>query len=500
VSSEKEATMINRLLAGLQNTANETVTENGAITNKSTFDSVLDLFYHAPAKRGQNIDILFGNAYREDPTLALKVAFYVRDVRGGQGERDTFRNILRWLYKNERHIFEALVPLVPVYGRWDDILEFVDSDAVYNLVAETLYNDLDSEHPSLLAKWMPMPNTSSHETQKLAMKWIARLRKTPRSYRKLMVSLRKKIMLVETLMSAKAFDKIDYEHVPSNANKLYRKAFSKRDGVRYAEFINAVKSGEKTIKAATLYPYDIVGPYIDNRYQGDIDATMEELWKALPNYADTNANALVMVDVSGSMFQEVAKVQNMPIKVAVSLGIYIAERNHGVFKNNFITFTNKPALITLHGYSLRDRINEVFAAGTGYNTNVQAAFDMLLNTAVRNHVSADDMPSKIYIVSDMEFDSSSFAGNKMSNFNAIKAKFAAAGYEMPTLVFWNVASRGKQTPVTKDERGVYLVSGASPSIFKATINAKAITPLDMMLEVLNSDRYNAVEVAFRERV
>lgn len=485
---------MNKLLTGMQGVNNVGYTENGAVTHKSTLNMVLDYFATAAAKRGQDNTAMFMRAYAENPLLALKVAFYIRDVRGGQGERETFRQALRWLKANDPVAFNKMIVLVPIYGRWDDVLEFVDSSMVKNMVLEQLTSDNRSDHPSLLAKWMPSENASSKDTVKLANKWINALGMSKREYRKMLVTLRRKIVLVESLMSAQAFGDINYEHVPSKAAKLYRKAFNKRDGVRYGEYIAAVNKGEKKISAGAIYPYELIGMYVDAKEysrSADIDATLEAQWKALPNYAESEDNALVMVDVSGSMFQTVAQVENMPIKVAVSLGIYIAERNHGAFRNNFITFTGNPALVTLRGFTLRDKVDEVFNAGVGYNTNIQAAFDMLLNTAVRNRVPASDMPTKIYIVSDMEFDSSSVGGN-YTNFDVIKRKYAAAGYEMPTLIFWNVAARGNNMPVTQNEKGVYLVSGASPSIFKATINAKAITPLDMMLETINVDRYAAI--------
>lgn len=259
-----------------------------------------------------------------------------------------------------------------------------------------------------------------------------------------------------------------------------------------------LQRAKRRINAGALFPYELIGKYVDGHEYGnrtvDVDSTIEAQWKALPNYAETEENALAVVDVSGSMFQSVAGVENAPIKIAVSLGIYIAERNKGDFANMFITFTDNPALVQLRGNTLRDKVDEVFAAGVGYSTNVQSVFDMLLKTAVKNKTKQADMPTKIYMISDMEFNSSNVGGSH-TNFEVIQRKYKAAGYEMPLLVFWNVASRRSNSPVTKDESGTYLVAGASPSIFKATINAKAVTPLDMMLETLNVDRYAAIEEA-----
>lgn len=475
---------MNKLLNGLTVDTNKTAyTANGALSNVSSLDKVLDFYYHASASRGQDNSKLFASAWRENSKLAVKAAFYTRDVRGGQGERETFRQVLRWLYKNDRATFDRIVPLVPVYGRWDDILEFVDSPVVVNLVRSMLWNDRDSEHPSLLAKWMPSANVSSEKTQKLAMKWMLALGLSPRLYRKLLVSLRNKIVLVESLMSAKAFDKIDYEHVPSNASKLYRKAFSKRDADRYVAYLESVKKGEKKINAATLYPYEIVGKYLNG---SDRDDTLEALWSALPDYVEgSKVNATVVADVSGSM-------SGRPMEVSISLAMYFAERSNGPFKNHFMTFSHRPTLQRLVGTTVYDRVKELSQADWEMNTNIQAVFDLVLATAVKNNVPQDEMLTHVFIVSDMQFDSPYVSGNA-TNFEVIKRKFAAHGYAMPILVFWNVNSFNKETPVTKNEKGVFLVSGASPSIFKAALNTRATTPYELMLDVLNSDRYAPID-------
>lgn len=488
------------LLQGLKSEFNWTLTENGAPTYKSTMNAVLDLFYHAPAKRGKNVTDLFAQAYAEDALLAIKTAFYVRDIRGGAGERETFLQILRWLKVNRVRAFNALVSIVPEYGRWKDIVEFVDSPFVVSVVQNQLLLDIESdEGVSLLAKWMPSANTSSKKTRALARKWITALNIDEPTYRRVLSSLRERIGLVETAMSSREWGNIDYSKVPSRASLLYRKAFGKRDGERYGEFLAAVQRGETKINAAALFPYDLVSKYTQliagYRYGNVIglDDTIEAQWKALPNFAETDDNILVVADVSGSMFQ--GKPQ--AIDVSVSLAIYAGERNKGQFANNFITFSESPQLITLSSNaSLLDKVRQVFAAGVGYNTNIQKVFDVVLSTAKKHNVLQSDMPTKIVIVSDMEFDAPDYrAGGRITSYDAIKRKFEAAGYVMPQLIFWNVASRANQAPVTATQDGVYLVSGASPSNFKHIAGAKASTPLEMMLEVINGDRYAAVEEA-----
>lgn len=483
---------MNTLLEGLKREFDWTRTENGALTYRSSGDNLVDMFYHAAAKRGQNNTSLFAKAYAEDALLALKIAFFVRDIRGGQGERETFKQILRWLSNNRPAVFNAIVSLVPEYGRWQDILEFVDNALVVDIVQNQLLTDIESDSGvSLLAKWMPSANTSSTKTRNLARKWIRALRIDEPTYRRVLSSLRERSNVVERYMSAGEWGNIDYSKVSSRASLLYRKAFGKRDGERYGEFLAAVQRGEAKINAATLYPYDLVTQY--TRGQGNYgqeDPTVEAQWKSLPNFAENDENVLVMADVSSSMFQ--GKPQ--AIDISVSLAIYTAERNRGAFRNNFITFTDKPALVSISGESLVEKVRSVYAAGVGYDTNLQAAFDMLLNVARKNSVPQSDMPAKIVVVSDMEFNSPERFG-KVTNYDAIKRKFELAGYEMPLVIFWNVNSRAPQAPATATQPGVFLVSGASPSNFKYIAGAKATTPFEMMLEVINSERYAPVEKA-----
>lgn len=475
---------------------NSTLTENGAISNKSTMSTLLDFFYHAPSRRNQDNSELFMEALTEDKELATKALFYIRDVRGGQGERETFRQGLRVLARYVPDLFKKVLPFVPEYGRWDDVLEFVTykevKTEVVNLVKTQLFRDVETERKSLLAKWMPSENTSSKKTVALAKAWREALGFSPAKYRKLLSKVRKGLSLVETKMSNNQWNSIDYEVVPSRAALRYKKAFRKHDEVGYAQFLADVSSGKKEIKASTLYPYDLVGSYI-SKYGyttgSSDDMTVEQLWKALPNFADTDNNMLVVADVSGSMFDG---GEPTPITVSVSLAIYLAERNKGLFKDQFITFTDRPEFITLQGENLLQKVKQVMSH-TGYNTNFQLVFDKLLSLAIENNLPQSEMPTSIFVVSDMQFDS--VPGNTLKNFDSVKQKFEKAGYTMPKFVFWNVASRQKETPVTKDEKGVYLVSGCSPSIFKNAVNSSAKTPYELMVEVLNSERYEPLRLA-----
>jgi hypothetical protein len=343
---------------------------------------------------------------------------------------------------------------------------------------------------SLLSKWLPSISTSSDKSRNLAKRFARAFGMSDKEYRKTLSDLRRKINVLERLMSAGNFSAIDYEHVPSKANKLYRKAFSKRDADRYVAYLESVKKGEKKINASTLYPYEIVSQYLQGH--SSVDNTLEVLWNALPNYADTDRNALCVIDTSSSMTWTAISGTIYPVHVALSLGLYCAERNHGAFKDYVIEFSTTPKLHHVRGNTLLERVQSIARMHVGGSTNIQGVFDLLLTTALQHNVPAEDMPSHIFILSDMEFNS---ACRGKTNHEVIKQKYRAAGYELPTIVYWNIQSRAMQTPVTEDESGTILVSGLSATVFKNAINAKTVTPYDAMLEVLNDARYAPVEEA-----
>lgn len=473
-------------LANAWNKPTKTFTENGALTFTDTGKAVLDYYSLAGAMRlhGGNSLPLFLEAYNENPVLALKALFYFRDVRKGQGERKLFRDTLVWLEKNKPFIFNALVSLVPEYGRWDDFLSFVKNDDVAAMVKAQLMRDIDSKNPSLLAKWMPSENASSPTTKKLARSWIQTLGLTAREYRKMLTHLRKKIGIVESAMSSGEWSAIEYSHVPSIAMKNYRKAFSKQDAERFVAYLESVKKGETKINSATLLPYDIYKAVMRNHKN---DEVLEAQWSALPNYMVTDENVLVLADVSGSMSGD-------PMAVSVSLALYAAERTRGAFHNMFMTFESTPHLIKVKGKTLLSKMQSIENSPWGGSTDLQKAFELILDTATKNNVPQSDMPTKLFIVSDMEFNMACNS-NKRTNFEQMQKKYRKAGYEMPMVVFWNVNARHNQSPVTYDENGTMLVSGLSPVIFKNALLAKTTTPYDSMLEVLNSERYAAIDQA-----
>ena len=486
------------MLNCLKQEANRTYTENGAVTNRSTGSELLDLFAAVGALRRANeqeITDRFLRAWTEDKDLAMKLLFYARDVRGGLGERRVFRAVLRWLAVNEPRSLVKILPLIAEFGRWDDAVTLLDSPvkaAVVDLLKEQLDKDQEAlkqeDAPvSLLGKWLPSINAHKVDTIKRGRLLAKELGLSEREYRKLLSALRARIRILENNLREKDYS-FDYAKQPSKAMFKYRRAFARNDRERYTEFLQRVQKGEATLHTGTLLPYELVDSWLTNsgRYRApspEEALTLNTTWAALEDFA-ADENALAVVDTSGSMY---GCSSPKPASVALSLGLYFAERAKGPYRNHFIEFSAHPELIELKGDTFVEKLRYISSFNEVANTNLEAVFELILAAAVKNNVAREDLPGKLYVISDMEFDAC--ADNASATiFENARKRYAEHGYELPQLVFWNVQSRNRQQPVTMDDRGVALVSGCSPRIFSMAMEG-VLDPYAFMLSVLNSERY-----------
>ena len=462
----------------LQNALQLSVTANGMATNQSSLDPCVDLFFAIGASRGKDMTGAFARAFAAEPDVAMKILFWARDAREGAGEREIFRQIIRNLEVNAPDSLARNIALIPEYGRWDDMLVFntpAFKISAFNLITRALRNG-----DGLCAKWMPRKGPVANELRKY-------LNYTPKQYRKMLVELTK---VVETQMCAQQWNQINYDHVPSVAANRYQKAFNKRDAVRYTEWKAGLKTGASKVNAGVLYPYDVIKAV----EYGDRDVALAQ-WEALPNYLGDDA-ILPMVDVSGSMSSPVGGQRGVGLtcmQIAISLGLYVADKQQGAFKDMWLTFTNDSHIDILKG-DLLAKINQV-RRNVGYDTNIESAFRSILKVAVDNRVAAEDMPKYLLVLSDMEFNPAYMGGNSVGAWELATKMFEAAGYQLPKLVWWNLNARPDATgnsPVRFDQRGTAMVSGFSPSIMKSILAAKNFSPRDVMLETIMAERYQAV--------
>ena len=511
---------MNAVKQTLNNEMNVSISENGAVGYRTTGKELLDLnFAIASLRKMSDYEVAkrFKKAFCEDKLLAMKWLFYARDVRGGVGERRLFRVVLADLVKSNPEMVIPVINLIPEYGRYDDLWCLLDNKesekVIYQIVDNQLKSDwenMNAKKPiSILAKWMPSINASAEKTKENGKKLCKALHMTEREYRKALSKLRKYLDVVEVKMSDKNWSEIKYEAVPSRANLIYNSAFLRNDEARRREYLGKLEKGETKINASTLFPHDIVHKYmVSGGWSSSLkkmDATIEALWKALPNTVNDCGNTIVVADGSGSMTSRVDNNSGVTaLEVANALAIYFAERSSGQFKDKYITFSANPQFVDFSkAKSLHGKLQTALAHNEVANTNIEKVFDLILTTAVNNKMRQSDLPKNILIISDMEFDSCATCGasrgygvNKPTKklFDVIAQRYARAGYKIPRLVFWNVNSRTGTIPVKENDLGVALVSGFSVNIAKMVMSNKT-DPFECLLETLNSERYAPIEAA-----
>ena len=498
---------MNAVRQTLDNEYNVSITENGAVGYRTTGKELLDLNFAVASLRkmgDEEVINRFMKAFYEDQLLAMKWLFYARDIRQGIGERRLFRVVLENLVNTNPEAVIPVINLIPEYGRFDDLWCLLDNEdsakVIYQIVDKQLKQDWDNmkanKSISLLAKWMPSINASSAKTKEYGKKLCKALEMTEREYRKSLSKLRKYLDVVEVKMSDKNWSEIKYEAVPSRANLIYNNAFLRNDEMRRREYLSKLEKGETKINASTLFPHDIVHKYCRD-YQGRKNETIEALWKSLPDTVKGCGNTIVVADGSGSMNCCVDFNSRVSaLEVANALAIYFAEHSSGQFKDKYITFSEKPQIVNFTpGSLLCEKLRVAQAHCEVANTNIEKVFDLILTVAVNNHMTQEDLPQNILIISDMEFDMATGQRYRhQKDFDIYAQRFAAAGYKLPRLVFWNVNSRTGTIPVKENELGVALVSGFSPNIAKMVMSNE-LDPYKNLVNTLNSDRYLAVELA-----
>ena len=469
---------------------NASSTLNGGATLASSSDPVVDLFFQIGAMRGWENDMIvsaFERAFEHNPERALKVLFWARDIRQGSGERNTFRVVCSHLAANYPIVMGRLIHLIPEYGRWDDLLLFINGGqfpAPCEDIALFVIGDALRCGDALCAKWMPREKSSKGA---IARKIRKSMDLSPKAYRKLLSSLTK---VVESQMCSGDWDGIEYGHVPSQAMNIYKGAFKRHSETRWAEYEKGLKTGEEKVNAGAIYPHEIIGSYISEYDQGQIPPVSEAQWDALPNWLMNNPyRILPVVDTSGSMYSDYNSTVS-PIQVSVALGLYIAERNNGPFKNHFVTFSEKPTMQSVTGATLSERVHSVSKAEWGMNTDLYRTFDAILTHAKRSGASQDDMPNVVLILSDMEFDHG-ISVNETA-MEQVRELYSKAGYEIPKVVFWNLNARLGNVPVGYREDGTALVSGFSPAIMKSLLTGEDFSPEGIMMHTIGSERYAAI--------
>ena len=470
-------------------------TENGREAYSTSMDRLVDFVATiATMDRASELDIKnwVDELYEVDGLSARKLIFYTRDILGGLGRRRIGRLLFQRLAEIDSKSAIANIPNMPEYGRFDDLYCLMGTDAedaMFKFIRDTFYDDLDKMSKGLpvsgLAKWVKNPNSKVKETRRLGRLTARKAGINLSVFTKKLTELRKYLNVVELKMTEKKWGEIDYSKVPSRASMIYSKAFDKNDTERYTEFKNRVVTGEAEIKANTLYPYDLVHKVFMNSN----DATVDLLWKALPNYIETDKNVLTVCDVSGSM-------SGQPMEVAISLALYFSERDKGKFRNKFITFSERPTLVEIpEKYtSLAKKCSFLEGADWGNGTNLDKVFELILKTAKNSNMSQEDIPDCLLILTDMQFNSNNSGGWDKTLYELWRDRFEEDGYKLPNIVFWNCRNFESSGNFQTDAMtaGVQYVSGMSTPIFKNVMKSLFCTPLDAVMNIINSERYSAI--------
>lgn len=485
------------------------ITENGALGYKTTGKELLDLNFALSSLRNMSEDEIYDRflrAFYEDKLLAIKWLFFARDIRGGCGERRTFRVILNRLAKDQTELVANLLPIVSEYGRYDDIWALLDTDLfteVVSVISEVLVSDLSNmkleKQITLLGKWLPSVYSRNVDKRRWAKIIYTTLGITKKQYSIVLKALRDYLNVVECKMSRGEWGEINYEAVPSKANVLYRNAFFKHDEKRRKEYLNSLEKGETKINSAANFPHDIMTAYMNGTLRvKPLDATLEALWKALPNYVNGDESTIVVADGSGSMFTTIGGTSTRCIDVANALAIYFAERCSGEYKDHYITFSGRPQLVDLSkGETLREKLQIALQHDECSNTNIYKVFKLILDTAVKHGYSQEQMPKNVLVLSDMEFDYMTTGDVDKTLFEQIAEEYAKYGYKLPRLIFWNLMSRTGTIPVKENEAGVALVSGFSVNIMNMVLSGE-LDPYKCLVNQLNVPRYDLVEEAFNK--
>ena len=472
----------------LENMENMVETSNGMGALGTTLNECVNLFFQIGAMRGKSKKALlhlFSKAYNENPLVATKVLFWVRDVREGAGERQIFKDILTYLAENNTDVVKKNLSLIPLFGRWDDVLVLVGTsleDEVFEMIKTGIQNE-----DGLLGKWLPRKGKVANAIRNY-------LKVSPKVYRKTIVNLTN---VVETAMCAKDYSNVDYSKLPSLASARYQRAFQTNDNERYTEYKEALKNGETKINAGAVYPYDIVKTLGICGY----NTIANEQWNSLPNWMEgSSERVLPVVDVSGSMGVPVGGNPNLTcMDVAISLGLYISERNEGNYKDAFITFSEDPQLQILDG-SLEERFKQLSRADWGMSTNIEKVYSLILNNAKANNIPQDMMPTKLLILSDMQFDTATNSrwrgGGKWNptSQQMVEKMYEESGYELPEIIYWSLNASMSNFPVEFNKMGTALISGFSPSILKSVLGGDEMTPETIMMKTIDTERYNIISV------
>lgn len=442
---------------------------------------------------------LFKGAWGTDRYKAMQLAMWLRDCRGGSGNRSGFRDVIRWVAEKDSDWVEANMHFIPEVGRWDDLQALIGTSCEDDAMSFWVRAIQDGN--GLAAKWAPRAKRNKEVFNKLRR--TAKM--SPKDFRKLLVNNTK---VVETSMCNQDFQDIEYSKVPSVAMSRYNNAFKKHDGARFSDWKNKLETGEEKVNASVLFPHDVFrtlmadlkggynggwGHYGNRSYEDSKLANAQ--FEALPDYMEgADMRIMSICDFSGSM--DWAKVSGSitALHVSLSLGLYCSDRlgKENPFYRKFIPFSDDSSLVCW-----KDETFSVAAQahndGFCGSTNIKAALNQILDAGRLLGATDNQMPNCLLILSDMQFYEGTVDGE--TTVETGMKEWEAAGYTRPRIVYWNLAGN-RNSPATVHHKDVALVSGFSPSLLKAILGGDDFTPMGILERAI--EKYRVIDPATGE--
>lgn len=506
---------------------NTVLSANGALEYDTTGSALVDFNARVTEFRNAEASVITDaarKAFEENPVKFVKLIFQIGDIREGRGERHTFNVCMDWLVANHPSVAGEVIALIPEYTRWDYLVrltvsedEVIAKNATKLVVKQfeadraVIQNAKDGESVaiSLLAKWMPSLQTKKEQDKEVVRHLLRTLHMQEREYRKTLSQMRSYLNIIEKSLTLKDYDTIDMEKMSAKQQLRYSSCLERVMAKQRHDYIQAVLRGEKKMNTTILNPLEIVHEYIKNNrnFQGtEYNEDMEAIWSLIPDTTSGNGNTLVIRDGSGSMTASIgAGSKATMLEAASAMAIYCAEHMQGAFHNMFITFSSHPEIVDLSDCpSLSDKLNRLVRFNDCSNTDLEATFDLVLDIAVKNGLSQEEIPSYLMILSDMEFDAArrayshydwkrhQFVDDGCSRdmlFDIIRKKWQTAGYDMPTLVFWQLNGKRTIFPEIDAKNGIIFLSGFSTSELELVMAGKyeTVEEVDEEIQVYDEE-------------
>jgi len=509
------------------------LTENGAVSNNTTGNILLDQFSKSATYKNRDIQLVFDDmsaAFGESPLISLYLTFYLRmitrklkgdteteKVQSGQGVRDESFKRFVWLARYQPDIFYKNMWLIPVVGTWKDLwhetlIHELNRDKVYGLVAYCIQN----YNKELIAKYLPRIRSKSNtrnQRHKDLNKWVIGFCKfigwTEKEYRKFKSTGQAHVF--QRTICSRMYDKIDWKTIPGKALNMLTVAkgsdnltFIERHGLvdNYIDWLKEQPTAKFTGYVHDLFLQATIGEKLSLVQKMTIDKQFDGLIElGKQNEGGIHGNVICALDTSESMTWPEAKLKDdlYAYDICLSLGIYFSNLNSGYFKDQVIMFSNMSDILKLSG-TFSDKVNQLINGSTYQGgTNFQSVIDEIVRVRLEDpNIPIEDFPETLIVVSDMQFNPS--GRDSQTNYEVAMKKLSDVGLRNMKIVWWWVTGRKKDFPSTIEDNGVTMIGGYDPSIITLLLGGEQTTIDKTTGEVRQLNAYEQMLKALTQEI